>query len=111
MLVIKRIIFHPKAREAIRDLPDQIKEELGQALFILQQGYKLCMPLARAMPSVAQGIEEMRIRGRDGVYRAFYFTRASDGIVVLHVFKKKTAKTSPLDIELGRKRLKEMGYG
>jgi len=67
MLVIKRIIFHPKAREAIRDLPDQIKDELGQALFLLQQGYKLCTALARAMPSVAQGIEELRIEGRDGV--------------------------------------------
>lgn len=111
MLMIKRILFHPKAREAIQALPDQVKDEFGQALFLLQQGYKLSMPLARAMPSVAQGVEELRIKGKDGIYRAFYYTRSSDGILVLHVFKKKTQKTSPLDIELGRKRLKEMGHG
>jgi phage-related protein len=31
--------------------------------------------------------------------------------LVVHVFNKKTQKTLPLDIELGRKRLKEMGHG
>jgi phage-related protein len=107
----KRIIFHPRAREAIRQLPDQIKDEFGQALFLLQQGFTLSMPLARPMPSVAQGVEELRIRGRDGTYRAFYFTRSNEGILVIHVFKKGTQKTAALDIELGRKRLKEMGHG
>jgi phage-related protein len=62
------------------------------------------------MPGVAHGVEELRVRGRDGIYRALYFTRSRDGILVLHVFMKKTQKTPPLDIELGRKRLKEMGY-
>ncbi len=106
-----RVIFHPKARETIRQLPDPIKDDLGQAIFLLQQGFKLTMPLSKPMPSVAQGVEELRIKGRDGIYRAFYFTRSSEGILVVHVFMKKTHKTSPLDIQLGRKRLKEMGYG
>jgi len=35
---MKKVIFHPKAREAIRRLPDQVKDDLGQALFLLQQG-------------------------------------------------------------------------
>jgi phage-related protein len=108
---MKKVIFHPKAREAIRQLPDQIKDDLGQALFLLQQGYKLLMPLSRPMTSVAPGMEELRVKGRDGIYRAFYFTRSSEGILVVHVFNKKTQKTLPLDIELGRKRLKEMGHG
>lgn len=108
---MRKVIFHQKAREAIRQLPDQIRDDFGQALFLLQQGYRLSMPLSRPMSSVAPGIEELRIKGRDGIYRAFYFTRSSEGILVFHVFVKKTQKTSPLDIELGRKRLKEMGYG
>jgi mRNA-degrading endonuclease RelE of RelBE toxin-antitoxin system len=32
---MKKVIFHPKAREAIRQLPDQVKDDLGQALFLL----------------------------------------------------------------------------
>lgn len=108
---MKKVIFHPKAREAIRKLPDQVKDDFGQALFLLQQGYKLSMPLSRPMPSVVPGMEELRVKGRDGIYRAFYFTRSSEGILVVHVFSKKTQKTLALDIELGRKRLKEMGHG
>ena len=110
MLMIKRIIFHPKAREAIREFPEGIKDEFGQALFLLQQGFKLSMPLARAMPGVGQGVEELRVKGRDGIYRAFYVTKSSAGILVFHVFKKKTQRTFPLDVELGRKRLKEMEH-
>jgi phage-related protein len=109
--MIKRIVFHPKAREAIREFPDQIKDEFGQALFLLQQGFKLSMPLARAMPSIAKGVEELRIKGRDATYRALYLARSDEGILVIHVFKKKTQKTSPLDIAVGRKRLQEMRHG
>ena len=108
---MKKVIFHPKARESIRQLPEPVKDDLGQALFLLQQGYKLSMPLSRPTPSVAPGMEELRVKGRDGIYRAFYFTRSSRGILVVHVFNKKTQRTLPLDIELGRKRLKEMGHG
>ena len=107
----QRIIFHPKAREALRALPDGSKDEFGQALFLLQQGFKLSMPLSRAMPRVAQGVEELRVRGREGIYRAFYCARSREGILVFHVFMKKTERTPPLEIALGRKRLKEMGYG
>jgi phage-related protein len=109
--MIKRIVFHPKAREAIREFPDQIKDEFGQALFLLQQGFKLSMPLARAMPSIAKGVEELRIKGRDATCRALYLARSDEGILVIHVFKKKTQKTSPLDIAVGRKRLQEMRHG
>ena len=102
---------HPKAREAIQQRPDQIKDEIGQALFLLQQGYKLSMPLSRPMPSVAPGVEELRVKGRDGIYRAFYSTRLKESVLVVHVFVKKTHQTLHLDVELDRKRLKEMGRG
>ena len=108
---MKKVLFHPKARDAIKLLPDKVKSDFGQALFLLQEGRKLSMPLARPMTSVAPGVEELRVKGPDGIYRAFYFTRSGDGILVVHVFVKKTQKTFPLDIELGRKRLKEMLNG
>jgi phage-related protein len=39
---------------------------------------------------------------------AFYFTQHARGILVLHAFVKKTQTTSSQDLELGRKRLREM---
>jgi len=54
------------------------------------------------------GAEELRVKGRDGIYRTFYYTKDARGILVFHAFVKKTQKTPPLEIELGRKRLKEL---
>ena len=66
------------------------------------------MPNARPMPGVAAGVSELRVKGDDGSFRAFYYTASSQGVLVFHAFVKKTGRTPPLEIELGRKRLKEL---
>jgi phage-related protein len=48
------------------------------------------------------------VKGEDGIYRAFYYTASPLGILVFHAFQKKTQRTPPLEIELARKRLKEL---
>jgi phage-related protein len=105
---VKRAVFHPKARDAIRGFPDDVRRELGKAIFDLQKGEKLTMPLSRPMPSVASGVEELRVRDRSGAYRVFYYTRLPDSILIFHAFGKKTQKTPPHEIALAQKRLKEM---
>jgi hypothetical protein len=60
-----------------------------------------CQPCRPGYPNFASGDE-------DGIYRAFYYTAAPQGILVFHAFVKKTQRTPPLEIELGRKRLKEL---
>ena len=81
---------------------------MGKALFRLQMGEQIGMPNSRPMPEVAVGVSELRVRGEDGSYRAFYYTAASQGILVFHAFMKKTQRTPLLGIELARKRLKEL---
>lgn len=60
------------------------------------------------MPGVAAGVSELRIQGEDGSYRVFYYTATRQGVLVFHAFVKKTQRTPPLEIELARKRLKEL---
>jgi phage-related protein len=60
------------------------------------------------MPTVAPGVSELRVKGEDGIFRVFYFTATAKGILVFHAFAKKTQRTPPLEIELARKRLKEL---
>ena len=84
------------------------RREFGKAIFDLQKGHKLSMPLARAMPAVAPGVEELRIKDRSGAFRVFYFARLPTAVLIFHVFKKKTAKTPAHEIALARTRLKEM---
>lgn len=102
--------IHPKTREKIRGFPEDIKDKLGQSIFDIQRGIKLALPRSRSMPSIGKGVEELRVKGMDGIYRAFYYTKDARGILVFHAFMKKTQKTPPLEIELGRKRLSEMLY-
>ncbi len=66
------------------------------------------MPHSSPMKSVAIGASELRVRGADGIYRAFYFTKHSDGILVFHAFVKKTPKTPVDEIDIGKRRLAEL---
>ncbi|HKT47389.1 MAG TPA: type II toxin-antitoxin system RelE/ParE family toxin [Candidatus Acidoferrales bacterium] len=105
---MKLAIFHPAAREAIRNFPEDVRREMGKAIFDLQRGEILGMPVSRPMPSVAPGASELRIRDLSGVYRAFYYTSSRRGILVFHAFAKKTRATAKQDLHLGKKRLKEL---
>ena len=66
------------------------------------------MPNSRPMPAVGGGVSELRVKTQDGAYRAFYYTASQRGILVFHALVKKTRQTPPLEIELARKRLKEI---
>jgi phage-related protein len=92
----------------LQGFPEDVRREIGKAIFDLQKGEKLLMPLSRPIPSVALGVEELRIKDRSGAYRVFYFTRLADAVLIFHAFVKKTVKTPTAEIELARKRLKEM---
>lgn len=105
---MKAALFHPKARDTIRDFPEDVRRGFGKAIFDLQKGANLSMPLSRAMSSVAAGAEELRVKDRSGTYRVFYYTRLVDSILIFHAFTKKTQKTPPHEIALARQRLKEM---
>jgi len=63
------------------------------------------------MPTVAPGVSELRLQSADGQFRTFYFTADARRILVIHAFIKKTQQTPPAEIELARKRLKELQNG
>ncbi len=65
----------------------------------------LGMPLVRAMGG---GLFEVRASGREGIGRAFYCTITGRRIVVLHEVIKKSQRTPPYDLEIARRRLKEV---
>jgi len=103
--MIRQAFFHPKARQAIQAFPKPVRTAVGISIFDLQRGAQLSMPTSRPMPDVAPGVHELRIRGADGTCRVFYYVKSIHGILILHVFEKKTQKTPLREIELARKRL------
>jgi phage-related protein len=107
-LVFKSAIIHPRVRETLRSFPEEVRKAFGKAIHELQKGIKLEFPLSRPMPSVEKGVEELRIKDRAGAYRVFCFSRSTRGLFVFHAFVKKTDKTPKQEIDLGKKRLREM---
>jgi phage-related protein len=107
---VKAARFHPTARATIRSFPSDVRRELGKAIFDLQKGERLGMPTSRHMPDVGPGVEELRIKDRSGAYRVFYYTRLADAVWIIHAFQKKTEKTAKADVEIGKKRLRELIY-
>jgi phage-related protein len=105
---VRLAFFHPSALDKIRSFPQPIRRALGQAVWDLQLEHRLTMPLSRPMPSVAPGVEELRVRDASGAYRAFYYLRSHRGVLVFHAFEKRGRKTPLAEIKLGRRRLKEM---
>jgi phage-related protein len=102
---MRRVVFHHKA------FPQDVRNKIGRAVFLLQNGEILKMPLSRSMPIIGKGVRELRVKGVDGIFRVFYLLKSEDGVFVFHAFMKKTEKTPPLEIELARVRLKELYHG
>ena len=99
---------HPKARDAVRRFPKEARVRLGKELFRLQLGEEVALPASRPMAVVSAGVSELRVKDANGIYRVFYYVASSKGLLVFHAFVKKTQRTPPLELELARKRLKEL---
>jgi phage-related protein len=92
----------------LKDCPKEVKKAFGDAIWDLQRGFTLYMPLSKPMPQVALGVDELRTKDQNGIYRTFYYRKSKRGILIFHVFVKKTKKTLLNEIKLGKKRLKAM---
>jgi phage-related protein len=102
------IEFLKQCEKEILDWPEEIREDLADALVRLERGQLLSMPLSRPMPSIGSGVHELRFRDRAGIYRVVYFLKGASEIYLIHAFKKSTQKTPPQDIALAKERLKRI---
>jgi phage-related protein len=68
-------------------------------------GPDLGMPHTRAMGG---GLFELRLKAAEGIARVFYCVLEGRRIVMLHQFIKKSEKTPRKELEIARKRMKEV---
>ena len=54
------------------------------------------------------GLFELRLKATEGIGRIFYCTMIERRIVILHQFLKKSRKTPRKELEIARRRLKEV---
>jgi phage-related protein len=92
-------------RDWLREMSRDDRAVVGANLRTLQFGWPVGMPLVRKL---ADGIFEVRSSLPSKREARLLFTASGKRIVVLHGFIKKSRKTPTLEIELARKRLREM---
>ena len=104
---MKALCFEGSSLNDLKAFPTDAKREAGFQLDRVQHGLD---PVDwKPMKSIGAGVREIRIRCSDGTYRVIYTLNIGNAVHVLHAFQKKTQKTPQKDIELAKKRLKEIG--
>jgi len=107
VLVNWRVTFYSAAfQEEVLQLPAGfVARFLRYSERLELYGPDLGMPHTRAM---GEGLFELRLKAAEGIARVFYCTLVRRRIVMLHQFIKKAEKTPRKEIEIARKRMKEV---
>jgi phage-related protein len=105
----KPIIWIASSRADLRAMPQQVRKDIGQALYAAQQGET--DPAAKPLKGFG-GARVMEIveRYKGEAYRAVYAARFAEAVYVLHVFQKKSKSgiaTPKPDLDLIRQRYAE----
>ncbi len=106
---VKPVVWIGSSLRDLRAMPDQVRRDIGQALYTAQQG--ATDPAAKPLKGFG-GARVMEIVERDptGAYRAVYTVQFAEAVYVLHVFQKKSKRgiaTPKQEIDLIRRRLAE----
>ncbi len=106
--ILKRVDFVGSSKEDLKDFPEEVKQDIGYALFEAQRGQK--PQSAKPLKGFGgAGVLEIVENFTSGTYRAVYTARFQKVIYVLHCFQKKSKhgiKTPQQDIDLIKQRLK-----
>ena len=92
-------------REWLRDLPSGDRRAIGGDLATLQVGWPIGMPLCR---SLGGSLWELRSNLPSRRTARLLFFAAEGRLGIVHGFIKKTQKTPAADLDLARRRMKEM---
>lgn len=108
-LALKDLIWLGSTRKDFMAFPDDVKSEMGYALFQAQAGgrHRKAKPLRAAGDAALVEIVEDH---RGDTYRTVYTVRFSTAVYVLHAFQKKSKSgisTPRPDLKLIEQRLRE----
>ena len=81
---MKKIVWIGSSLDDLREFPEEVKDDVGYALYEAQQGG---MPLrAKPMKGLSRVIE-IKTDYHSDTYRTVYAVKLGDKLYVLHVFK------------------------
>lgn len=103
---MKALKFIGSSLEDLKAFPAEARRAGGFELAAIQRG--LNPSDWKPMASVGSGACEVRIHVL-GEWRVIYVAKFGETVYVLHAFQKKTQKTRQADIEIARRRYRQIG--
>jgi len=92
-------------REWLKSLPENERKIIGEDIRTVQYGFPMGMPLVK---QIDKGLYEIRSSLPDKIARVIFTIRDGEVILLLHGFIKKSQKIEKKDLELAKKRLKDI---
>lgn len=108
--VLKSLEWIGGSLKDMKELPEDVQDEFGYALYLAQCGEKHISAKPLRYLGGGAGILEVVEDFEGNAYRAVYTVRFNEKIYVLHVFQKKSKsgiETPKQEMELIRSRLKQ----
>jgi phage-related protein len=102
---MKVIRFLGDSEKRIAEFPENVMIRVLHELNRLRHG--LDPTNWKPMRSVGPGVREIRVRS-SGAFRVIYTVTRPDAVWVLHAFRKTSTRTRIQDIELARKRFRDL---
>ena len=103
---MKKVIWIGSSKADLKAFPAAVMDDMGHQLFLVQCGLE--PDDWKPMTAVGTGVKEIRVKDIAGVFRTVYLATRPEAVYVLHCFQKKTQQTAQRDINLARKRLKDV---
>lgn len=103
---MKAVIWLGSSKADLKAFPATVLDDMGHQLFLVQCGLE--PDDWKPMASIGSSVKEIRVKDMAGIFRTVYLATRPEAVYVLHCFQKKTQQTAPHDIELARKRLKNI---
>ena len=108
-LTPKPLVWIGSSRKDFRGFPEQVRSEMGYALFVAQNGGR--HRKAKTFKGTGDaGVVEVMDDHRGDTFRTIYTVRFASAVYVLHAFQKKSKKgiaTPGTDIQLIEQRLRD----
>ena len=95
-------------RQWLLDLDSESRRTIGTDIATVEFGWPVGMPLTR---SLGGGLREIRSRISGGRIARVIFVIRDDRLVLLHGFVKKTEKAPRRELEIARRRAREIVRG
>ena len=106
---MKPVIFIGSSLADLHTFPDRPRHDAGFQLERVQRG--LDPDDWKPMPTIGQGVREIRVRDASGAFRVIYLAASADAVYVLHAFAKRTQRTPKRDLALAQARFGELKRG